>query len=442
MPGDQLQKKRKRILLFMVLMLGSSFGLWAQETTVRIRLDDAVRKATQQNKSIAMAQLDEQTARANYRQTNAIFMPQVGASYTAFTTNNPLNAFGFKLQQQRISAMDFDPAKLNNPEAHPDFMTKFSVQQPILNADMLYARKAAARQIEIYQLKKQRTEQFVIWQVQQSFLQLQLSWDMVSVMDEALVTAQAVRKYIKDRYDLGMLQQSDLLNTEVHIKSIETHLSEAKSNTRNASDFLNMLMNQPAGSLYKPDTLVFADAISGTETLSEARADIKAMEAAVASYSQMIKGTKASLLPRLNAFADYQMHDDRAFGFYGNGYLAGAQLSWDLFKGDRYQKVRSQTFERNKMATQVEQMKDEARMEIAKTLRQYYDALYKMKQQQEAVNQAQEVMRINRDRHALGLVSTTDLLMAQTQVSQQQLAFAQAVFEKNAALVYLQFLTK
>ena len=166
------------------------------------------------------------------------------------------------------------------------------------------------------------------------------------------------------------------------------------------------------------------------------------MEAAVAAYDQMAKSSRSNYLPKLNGFADYQLHDDRALGFYGNGYLAGIQLSWDLFKGDQHQKTKAKVLERNKLATQLEQLKDDAAVEIKKTVRQLTDATFKIDQQTEAVRQAEEALRITHNRYEQGLVSTTDLLMAQTQLSQQRLAYAQAIFERNSAWIYLRFLTQ
>lgn len=55
------------------------------------------------------------------KQTEAIHLPQVSLSYTALVTDNPLNAFGVKLQKQsKITANDFNSALLNNPAAASD----------------------------------------------------------------------------------------------------------------------------------------------------------------------------------------------------------------------------------------------------------------------------------------------------------------------------------
>ncbi|WP_218332040.1 TolC family protein, partial [Hydrotalea lipotrueae] len=125
----------------------------AQDSTQVLTLADAITRASSNNKSVQLAGVDEQIAQSNYKQTDAIFLPQVGVSYTAMSTNNPLNAFGFKLQQKSITQADFNPDLLNHPSGTPDFSTQLSVQQPLLNLDMLYMRKGAAKQSELYQFK-------------------------------------------------------------------------------------------------------------------------------------------------------------------------------------------------------------------------------------------------------------------------------------------------
>jgi outer membrane protein TolC len=155
-----------------------------------------------------------------------------------------------------------------------------------------------------------------------------------------------------------------------------------------------------------------------------------------------VLASRAAYLPRVNAFADYQWHDDRMFGYYGNGYLAGIQASWDLFKGFQHRyKTATQRLERDQLLQQLDHQKEEARAEIRRTRRQLEDADFQIRQQEVAAAQAREALRVLRDRFEQGLATTTDLLMAQTQYSQQQLAMAKAVFLRHSAQAYLHFLT-
>ena len=425
-----------------ILLLYISTNVTAQEKTVTLDMQEAVKTATMQNRNIVVAKLDEQIAKENYRQTNAVFLPQVNFSYTGFITNNPLNAFGLKLQQQTIAQSDFNPATLNHPDATSDFMTKFSAQQPLLNMDMLYQRKGAAKQIELYRHKTERSTEFITWQVKEAYLQLQLAWNVSEVMLEALNTAKATFKVTSDRFEQGLLQKSDLLNVQVQVKNLETRYAEAQANIANASDYLSLLMNKEQGVIYRTQPVTFEGIGEKSNSLPENRADFKAIEAAVESYGYNVKSSKTSYLPRINAFGDYQLHDKSMFGFDANGYLAGVQLSWDIFKGfQTLHKTNTLILERNKLVQQLEDKKEQGRAELSKANRELADASYKIRQQTDAVAQSTEAMRILQNRFEQGLVTTTDVLQSQAQLSQQKLLYTQAIYDRNSSLIHIEFLT-
>src|SRR5574340_1810481 len=93
------------------LYLGSF--VQAQPDVKELKIEEAIHTAVENNKNVSLSNMDEKIALANYKQTEAVFLPQVTLSYTAMVTDNPLNAFGAKLQQRKISQNDFNPALLN-----------------------------------------------------------------------------------------------------------------------------------------------------------------------------------------------------------------------------------------------------------------------------------------------------------------------------------------
>ena len=427
-------------LLGMLACLNQPF---AQTNTSPLSLADAISKATQNNRAVNLSKLDEQIAVSNYKQTEAIYLPQVGLSYTAMSTNNPLNAFGFKLQQKSISQGDFIPDLLNHPNGTPDFTTKIEVQQPLINMDMLYMRKGAAMQTELYQYKTKRTKEYLTFQVQKAYLQLQLAYNAVKVLEDALQTTKAVYTFTDNHYKQGLIQRSDVLNVQVQINTVESNLAKAKSNIGNASDYLSLLMGQQTGIIYTAtDNTAMDTNTDSTATIAGNRSDFMAMQKAIEASDIMIKSSKMSELPKLNAFGSYQLNDSRMLGFGANAYLVGAQLSWDIFKGNRTKNtIATQTLERNRLAEELTQQKEQSNLELSKTKRDISDAAIEIATQKIAIAQAEESLRILQNRYEQGLVNTTDVLMATTQVSQQKFAMAQAVFNLNAAKAYLQFLT-
>jgi outer membrane protein TolC len=434
---------------FITGLVQISFGLLltfaranAQDTSY-LALKEAIDSALANNHDLHLAIMDEKIAASKWKETGAIFLPQVDLSVSGMNTNNPLNAFGFKLQQQSVTAADFNPAILNHPGGTSDFTTRLQLRQPILNLDQVYMRKAAATQKDLYQLRAQRTKEWLAFEVQRAYMQLQLAYDAVAVMSEALETANATFKFTSQRVAEGLLQQSDELNVKVRVKTVETDLAEAKSNVQDASDYLGLLMGRSPGMIYQVERNSTIKIQAGNETnVPVNRADFVAMRKAIEATRLSIESSRKTFLPRLNAFAQYQFNDNRLAGFGANTYLAGVQLSWDLFKGAATKnRIATQTLEKNKLGEQLDNQQHQGQVELNKTRRQLSDAMYMIDQQTVAVESAREALRILQDRYEQGLVNSTDLLAAQSQLSQQRLGLAQAYFNYNTAAAYLAFLT-
>lgn len=431
-----------RTLVLSVSMVFSALAATAQQNTKPLLLNDAITLALEQNRQIGLAKTAEKISLSQFKQTEAIWLPQVNLSYTGFTTNQPLNAFGFKLQQSQVQSSDFNPATLNYPGATSNVMTQLSVQQPIFNPDMNYLRKAALKESEVYAFKTQRTKEAITLQVTNSYLQLEFAYEAVKVLQEALATVREIYRFTNDRYQQGLLQKSDLLQVEVQVKTVETNLAEANSQISNISDQLSQLMNTATGQVYTTQAVVLPVAAGFTDSVSTTRADIKAMNTALSAYDLAIKSTQKSMLPKLNAFGNYQLNDQKLFGFGANAYFAGIQLSWDIFKGNQAKnKAATQTLEKTKLQEQLQEQLQQGTVEIRKTKRQLEDTRFRISQQTTAAEQAEEALRIIRNRYNQGLVNTTDVLMAQSQLAQQKMLLAQALFMQKSTLTYLQFLT-
>ncbi len=430
-----------RKVFFLVITVTSLFAN-AQDIRKPLLLDDAVKMALEQNRQIGMAKTDEKIAISQFKQTDAIWLPQINFSYTGFITNQPLTAFGFKLQQAEVQQTDFNPVILNNPGATSNIMTQLSVQQPLFNPDMEYMRKAALKQSEVYSFKTQRTKEAIIMQVTNAYLQLEFSYDVVKVLKEALETVREIYRFTNDRFNQGLLQKSDVLNVEVQVKTAETNLEEANSQIKTISDQLSLLMNAGKGMIYTTVPVLIQPETVLADSVSSARADIKAMSTALAAYDLSIKSIQKSMLPKVNAFGNYQLNDKKIFGFGANAYLAGIQVSWDIFKGNQSKnKTATQTLEKNKIQEQIREQMELGTNEIRKTQRQISDIRFRIKQQSTAVEQATEALRIIQNRYSQGLINTSDVLMAQTQLAQQKMLLAQAVFMQKSSFTYLQFLT-
>ena len=426
-----------------ILVLLFSIKIEAQEI-ISIDKSEVLSKITERNLSLKISAEEFNKAQADYRQTNAIFLPNITASHTGISTTNPLMAFGSKLNQGILTQADFNPALLNNPTQTQNFATIIKVEQPLVNLDGVYQRKAAKSKMEAMSLQTQRTQDYLTFEVENAFMQLQLAYKAVAVLEKALDAANANKTLAENSFKQGYLQRADVLNVEVRVTEVQNQLQQAKSNVQNASNYLSFLMNDDTYVQYKPSDDLSANVTSMVEvSISENRSDIKAMQLSTEAYADMNKADKMAFLPRLNAFGSYELYDNKIFQADASGYLVGAQLSWDIFQGSkRFGKVQKSKAEFEKSKFEYSQYVSKSKLELNKAKRMLIDAENKLNLSKLALAQSDESFRIRTNRFKEGLEKTADLLTAETQFAQKQLEYYQTIFEYNYVQAYLKFLTK
>jgi outer membrane protein TolC len=433
--------KRKLLYIVLTVLLSKTY---AQEK-ILITQEQVLAKVSENNTSLKISLENYKEARADYRQTNAVFLPNITASHTAIATTNPLMAFGSKLNQEILTQNDFNPLLLNDPSQIENYATKIEIQQPLINVDGIYQRKAAKTKMQAVEFQKQRTKEYLDFEVEKAYMQLQLAYKGVAVLEKALLAAEANLKLANDSFKQGYLQRADVLAVEVRVTDVKNQLQTAKSTVANASNYLSYLMNDETYTIYQPaDSLkVNTTDFEETKTILENRADVKAMELASDAYKSINSADKMAFLPRLNAFGSYELFDDQIFRADASGYTFGAQLSWNIFEGSkRFGKAQKSKAAYEKARLEYEQYKSKSQLDLNKANRMLADAKNKLQLTALALSQSKESLRIRTNRFKEGLEKTSDLLLAETQYAQKQLEYFQTVFEYNYAQSYVKFLEK
>ena len=438
---SRIMKTYTYLLSFVLLF---STALVNAQQVLPISKQDVLTKVSESNTSLKISEQDFFQAKADYRQTNAVLLPNISVSHTGIATTNPLMAFGSKLNQEILTQSDFNPALLNDPSQIENYATKFEIQQPLINVDGMFQRKAAKTKMQAMELQTARTSDYLEFEVDKAYMQLQLAYKAVDVLEKALEAANANKKLADNSFAQGYLQRSDVLAVEVRVTEVQNQLQSAKSNVSNASNYLSFLMNDSQDVVYKPsDSLTIATFELDNKSVSESRSDIQAMQLASDAYMNMHKADKMAFLPRLNAFGSYELYDDQVFQGDANGYLFGAQLSWNVLEGTkRFGKAQKSKAEFEKSKLQLEQYVSQSNLEFNKAKRMLLDAENKLKLTELALQQSEESLRIRTNRFKEGLEKTSDLLITETQFAQKQLEYYQTIFEYNYAQAYLNFLTK
>lgn len=430
-------------IVFSLMALIFSATAFGQEI-VSISKSALENKSLDKNLQVQLAEKEIQLAQAELLGSRASYLPNITASYTYMNTNSPLMAFGTKLNQARISMMDFNPDQLNNPKAINNFNTKIEVLQPIINKDAVYMKKAGQVKADVLKIKSERTKEYLHFELKKAYMMLQLAYKMQETLQNAKATTLANKKVIDNYFKNGIIQKSDVLYMDVRISEIDSQLQVAKSNIQNASDYLYFLMNENAeGKILKPtENLEYQEIFSASDTkINENRKDIAAYQKSLDAYDYLIKAENSKFLPRLNAFGTFEMNDKKFASFDANGYMAGVQLSWNVFDGLKSKSEKEKyKAEIEKTKVQIEAYTQQSQLELNKAYTQIQDADAKVHFTQQAWEQSKEAYRIRKNRYDQGLEKSADLLTAETLMSQKELEMQQAIFEYNTAVEHFKFL--
>ncbi len=433
--------KHVKYIVIIALSFLPYLELYAQNT---LSLSDALRLGEQNNLSLKINDKKTNLAKQDLNKSRGIFLPQINLSHTAIGTTNPLMAFGSKLNQEILTQQDFNPSLLNDPEYIRDYSTLISVKQPLINIDGVYQRQAAKLMVD-YQTKQNAfSKKHIRLEIKKAYMQLQVAIQQVRVLQQAEKTALANLKYATDYLKQGYLQKSDYLDVEVRVADVKHQLQSAHSNVLNTSNYLSVLLNLDSYEQIIPSDKLQPDLIDEDSTyiLSNTREDIEAMKIGQKAQHNLHKANKMQFIPRLNVFGNLELHDDQIFGTKAKGYLIGAQLSWDIFKGgEQWTNIQKSKIELDKTALDIEQYEQQSQLEINKTQRALKDAKNRLILSQKSVVQSQEALKIRNDRFKHGLEKTTDLLMAETKYAQRQLEYLNTIYNYNYTLAYLKLLT-
>jgi outer membrane protein TolC len=390
---------------------------FAQET-VELTLDQAVNQAIKSNWQVKKTEAKLGMAKSELMQANAAFLPNVNVSETYINTTDPLNVFGFRLKQEIVTNADFNPALLNDPDAFDNFTTRIQVEQPLLNFDAFVGRGAAAANVKATELNLQWTKNLISLNAKYLYFQLQLAKKQKEVLQLSAKALDEGLTVTQNFYEQNLIQKVDLLDMQLRISEIESHLLATETQISNVNaQFAHFLGYSPNTKLNLSDEVQNFTAINlaelGATSISD-RSDMKAMSLQLQASNRMLNSTKFKFLPRLNAFGSYEFNDDVVFGTNANNYMVGARLEWDIFKGGKnvgeWQKMKHQ---KNMMQLSYDEKLSDSERELTQVKNQLLVAKKQVELASLTVAQAEESFRLKSDRYEQGLEKTADVLKAE-----------------------------
>ena len=422
-----------------------AFGESAKPFPTPLSLSDAIHIASRKNPLIAAAQSQVDISAERITQARSGFFSQLNFAENYRRTNNPMWAFGTKLNQGTITQQDFDPDRLNDPDPINNFASTFSANWPLFDSGQTwYGLRQAKLGKEAAASVMERTRQQVIAETVTAYLGALLAKENLAVIHQTLETARANLKMIASRFKSGFIVKSDLLRAQVRESDLEQQRLQAESQIEIARAILNAAMGVAIDNPHELSTpLEPGDRIEQSlkhwvDTAIAQRADLEQLKISEMIAREEISKSRAAHLPSLNLVGNYEINSED-FSETADNYNIGAVLNLNLFSG---YSISAKIREAEAALKQVNSIQQDLRQQILVETRQGYlqaqSAWKRIQVAQAAVQQAEEAMRIVANRYQNGLLTILDLLSSEAVLQQACMNYFQSVHDYKKAKVQLE----
>ena len=407
-------------------------------------LRDAIRIAVAHNPMARAASVRVSAASERITQAASGFYPRLGLSGSYNRTTSPMMAFGTKLNQGRIGADDFSPDRLNNPDPIDDYGLTVSATWPIFDSGRTwYGTRQARMGRKAAGLGRDRTTQEIIARTVSSYNGFLMVRENLKTTRQALKTAEATLKLVESRFANGLVVESDLLQTEVHISDLKQRVFQAESMVSITRAGLCAAMGIDPGTSFEPGDILTSDPETTAsldewlQTARNRRPDLLAMAERQAVAETEIKKARAARLPGVALSAEYSTHADRINEGH-DSYSVGAQVNLNLFSGFQVSaRVREAKTNLQEVRAEREGLVQSISVEIRTAYYQAKSAWEEIQVTAAAEAQASEALRIVRDRYKNGLLTIVEMLNAELSLQQTRTNRFRAIHDYNEARMRL-----
>lgn len=398
----------------MVLGLGTVSG---QDS---LTLEQAVDEALGAHPALGEAESLSRAADARLKQARAARLPLLAFEEEFIHSNNPVFAFGKKLEQAQFAQNDFALESLNSPGALSNFRSSVELRLPVFSAWEIESGIAQAQEGQaVAEAQRDWAAQQVRFEVVRAYYGVLLARARFQVAEQALETARAEVGRMRDRFEEGMVVASDLMAMQVQAADFEQQRIRAKGEVETAWTALNLALGRPlsqrpslAGSLEERDF----QSPSTDQLISAAlrgRGDLRAARGQIEMRQQNIRKARGDYLPQLGLFAEFgQSSQDLSSG--SSDFAVGARLTFDLVDFGRSARIRQAQAEREAAKSRRRALENQVSLAVVQALQDFQSARESLVVASQAVEQAGETLRIVEDRHQVGLTDVTEVLRAQT----------------------------
>jgi len=391
------------------LLLGT--GLPKGAAAAELSLEQAVLSAWQRDDGLAAGADQVRAAEADARAARDGWLPALAVSARAVATDEPMNDFGMRLDEQRITSSDFAPARLNAPSPVGGVGIGAAVSVPLYAGGRLSAagEAALARAGAEAKAQRRRKDELAI-AVVRAYFESVVAADGVRYADDELRQAQETERFVRARNEQGLLLDADVARAAAFRAEAEAGRIVAAERLASARSALALLAGDEAADAELTSAIAPASP-PPAEPSPEGRPDLEAARLDAEAARASTEVARSALLPEVSAQAGVETLRsafDQGATWFSLGLVARWQLALPAVSNSRAAEARSDA-----AAAAWRHKERQARREVDEARRAVAAADARVASAHEAVAASEAARALRLARHRQGLLPLTDLLDAE-----------------------------
>ncbi len=433
-------------LLLLLFVLASGF-LYAQQP-VQLNLKDALNYALKANQNARKARLDVDNSEYKIDEVRSRALPQING--TSSMTYNPLlqksalpNIFGGNPNETILVA--FGQKWGAN--------AGISLSQALFDKSVLTGLDAAKATREFYKLSAQLTEEQVLEQVATNYYQVLVQRQKIGVLDSTIRNSQRVQHILEGQYKNGLAKKIDIDRVAVNISNLESQQQQLVNGVTLLENQLKFYMGMPINTpIHIPDAEISAiqpQAVAIHDSINpEERTEMRLLKQQEDLLNYQKESIKSEYYPSLSLSGSYSyqgmgnsmpLFKGQTQGInWFNASSVSLNLRVPIFNGGATKSRIRQT------ETSIKKLnEDMANTSLALNLAyenartQINNSIITLNAQKKNVQLAREVFNNTQNNYNNGLASLTDLLNAETSMTEANNNYSSALLNYRVAEIQL-----
>ena len=394
-----------------------------------ITLENAVEMAVSNNLQIAAGMEKIKQAEYERNAVSTFFLPKISSSLS-YTRMN---------EAQEMMGVIFADSNLYN--------LAIALNQPLYTGGRLNAVYEQAKE----DVKRRGFEKDII--VQELISGTKRGYFSILKAEKGLQTVKTQKEMAQEHlrkaelmFREGIVTKVDVLKTEVFLSDIEQQILAMENSISLAKASLSFLLNQPLSTEFEIEDILEKqkeknDLDYWTRLSYKSRPELKQLESAGRIYEYNIDVAESGRKPQVALFYNYMVDRGSAAPVdrWNNSWNIGVALEMDIWNwgetGDRIQKA---IHAKKEVDTEYSLLLKAVELEVKTALLNMETAARQTENIKKSLEKAEENLRVTNLLYSEGMLTTTDVLDAQSDLASARNRYYQSLYDYQLAYAELE----